>query len=202
MIDITKSRKSEHRRLYYAIVNVELVSPYSIETKFVKKHLINSNRPIQLLLFSDILIAHVKHFGKLILRLKTHVGYMADPYNRQNEEIIASRLNRNSSDSLEKFKTAELGLFHPNCQKSFDSELVMIVNRETIYREVYAFTIKFWTAFWQRRTRKSAEICQHVFEEKLEADDSSIFREIRRSNTWRVQSMTSFVHCENDLRFV
>ena len=94
--------------------------------------------------------------------LKNQLDYMINDYNRQNEAMI-SRIDRTfdglSGGSFDKFKIVDLRYFHPNCSSSYDSELVIVANRETIYRDVFAFTDR---ALDSVLTIENDEICRNL----------------------------------------
>ena len=86
---------------------------------------------------------------------------------------MISRIDRTfddlSSDSFDKFKIVDLKYFHSKCSSSYDSELMIVANRETIYRDVFAFTDR---ALDNVLTIENDEICRNL---------STCFREEARS---------------------
>ena len=78
-----------------------------------------------------------------IKTLKNQLNYIINDYNRQNKTMIF-KIDRTfddlSSDSFDKFKAIDLKYFYLNCLSSYNNELIIIANRETIYKNVFVFT--------------------------------------------------------------
>ena len=88
-------------------------------------------------------IDYLRNLKTNMMILKSQLDYITNDYNRQNKMIIFKIdkiFDDLSNDSFDKFKIFDLRYFHSNYSSNYNSELMIITNRETIYRDVFAFT--------------------------------------------------------------